>query len=231
MICNDPSRLLLTEFLNGSKIAVVGVGGIGSHVALLLSKFDVSIRLIDFDKVVESNLNRQILFSQKDVAKLKVDAAINSLNQLNPKASFEAISEKLGESNSKGLLRDCAVVLDCSDNYSARAAINRHCIEFKIPWVYSAAFASETMLSTFDLRQKSLPCFECFATKPKVDLKCGASTPIMSVSFIASMQVQELLNLAKGKPNFANKLVYCNLEKFDCHVKMLKKKEGCICSN
>lgn len=196
--------------LRNSKVTIVGAGGTGSFAANLLAKLGVAVRVIDPDFIDPTNLSRQNLYSYHSVGNSKVQELKKQLLQLNPLLSIQVIEEKLDESNAKILLKDSDIVLDCSDNYEARNAIDTYCYPKKIPWVYCAAIKNELMLSTF-LKGASLSFAKVFP-KPTQCLSCSTEGVIVTtVSTAASLAVQETVNTLLGKSQLAGKILKVNL--------------------
>ncbi len=203
----------IQEKIRSARVAVVGVGGTGCNSALLLAQLGVKkIKLIDPDVVEGSNLGRQPLFSEKDVGELKAKVAAQKLSQFKH-TCFVPIVDLLDEKNAGQLLKGVSVVLDCTDNYAARKAINDYCFEKKLPWIYCAAIKDKCMVSA--IVPGKTPCFNCFARKPLREVSCCEEGVIAtSTSLASSLQVQEFLNLLSGKPMLAGKVLHINLSTF-----------------
>ena len=199
-----------SDKLKQTKVTIIGAGGTGSFAANLLSKMGVALRIIDPDYIDPTNLSRQNLYSYHSIGHSKVQELKKQLLQLNPLLNIETIEEKLDATNAKILLKNSEVVLDCSDNYEARQAINSHCYPKKIPWVYCAAIKDELMISTF-LKGKS-PSFTTVFPKP---LKCESCSTqgvlVTTVSTAAALAVQEIVNIITAKPQLCGKILKTNL--------------------
>ncbi len=199
--------------LQNSSVAIVGIGGTGCNSALLLAQLGVKkVKLIDPDVVELFNLPRQPLFAEKDVGRSKVKVAVEKLADYGTK--FTACQELLDEKNASKLLKGVDVVLDCTDNYAARKAINGFCFKNKTPWIYSAAIKDNAMISVF-IPGKT-PCFNCFAPRqPAKEISCAEEGVIAtSTAFAAVLQVQELVNLLKNDAKCAGKVFFVNLSTF-----------------
>ncbi len=201
------------EKIVNCKVAIVGVGGTGCNAALLLGQLGVkNVKLIDPDVVELFNLPRQPLFSEKDVGRSKVRVAVEKISAYLG-TEFVPVQDLLEDKNAAVLLKGIDVVLDCTDNYDARRAINNYCNKSKVPWIYSAAIKDKAMVSTF-IPGKT-PCFNCFAKKPIREVSCAEEGVIAtSTAFAAALQVQELVNLLSGKPKLAGKMLFVNLSTF-----------------
>ena len=122
--------------LDYKKVVIVGIGALGTVAAELLARAGIgSLRLIDRDVVEESNLQRQILFTEKDVGKSKSVMAAEKLKEINSLIKIESYPLHLDPKN-VSLLQDADLVLDCTDNLETRFLINDHCRKEKIPWIY-----------------------------------------------------------------------------------------------
>ncbi len=197
--------------LRNSKVTIIGAGGTGSFAANLLAKMGIALRIIDSDYIDPTNLSRQNLYSYHSVGNSKAQELKKQLLQLNPLLDIEVIEEKLDDSNAKILLKNSDLVLDCSDNYDARSAINAYCYPKKIPWIYCAAIRNELMISTF-IKGKS-PDFSKVFPKPLKCLSCSTEGVIATtVSTAAALAVQETVNILLGKPQLAAKILKANLK-------------------
>ncbi|MEK6843218.1 MAG: HesA/MoeB/ThiF family protein [Candidatus Micrarchaeota archaeon] len=191
-------------------VGIVGCGGIGSNSALLTAQLGVrKIILMDRDKVMETDFNRQQFF-EIDLHKPKVDAVAQKINKMNSDVLVEAHFEQFDLKTAKAM-RGADIILDCTDNYSTRIDINRFCLKNKIPWIFASAIKFEGMVSTITPGKSA--CFECWAKKPKNELSCeDAGIMNTAVATIAAIQVQEIVNLfCFGKPAYANALFRMNL--------------------
>jgi len=147
--------------LAAATMLVVGVGGLGCPAAQYLASSGVGrLVLNDFDRVDRSNLPRQILFGDADVGRLKVDAAAAALQRLNPAVEVETVAERLTGEPLEAAVRGADVVLDCSDNFATRLAINRAAVAAARPLVSGAALRFEGQLAVF-ANGPADPCYRC----------------------------------------------------------------------
>jgi molybdopterin/thiamine biosynthesis adenylyltransferase len=145
--------------LGKAKVAVVGVGGLGTVSSLYLALAGVGhLRLIDQDILELRNLHRQILYTTDDLDYPKVEAAAKRLQKLNPLIKAEPIAENLNAGNVERLLEGVDLVVDGLDNMGTRYLVNRVCVKNKIPYVFGAAIGLEGNLSVFT---PETPCLEC----------------------------------------------------------------------
>jgi len=146
--------------LKGSTALVVGAGGLGSAACLYLAAGGVGrLKIVDFEKVELSNLNRQVLYTTRDIGKPKVEAASRRLLELNPEIAVEPIQEEVSEENLPGLLEGVDVVLDCLDNFRSRFLLNRACIKRFKPLIHGAVYGMEGRLMT--IIPGDGPCLRC----------------------------------------------------------------------
>lgn len=180
---------------------VVGLGGLGSPVALYLASSGVGrLTLVDFDIVDESNLQRQVVHRESRVGQNKAISAMAALSELNQHVEVHAVQSQLeGEALEKAVAA-ADVVVDCCDNFTTRRAVNRACLLTRTPLVSGAAIRFEGQLSVFDFRDENSPCYECvFPELTDEDLTCsrnGVFAPVVGV--IGSMQALEALKLLAG---------------------------------
>ncbi len=150
------------QALLNSHVVVVGAGGLGSPIALYLAAAGVGqLSLIDFDSVDVSNLQRQVAHANSDVGSAKVESARDSALAINPSIVVNAHNTKLDLSNAAELLGNATVVVDASDNFSVRYAVNDTCVALKIPLVSAAAIRLEGQLSVFRNDRDDSPCYRC----------------------------------------------------------------------
>ena len=181
---------------------IIGAGGLASPAALYLAAAGVGkLTLIDDDSVDLTNLQRQIMHTTQRVGLAKVISAQEALRQINPGVEVVALCERAGPQRLDSLLADVSVVLDCSDNFATRHAVNRACVAHKIPLVSGAALQFDGQISVFDSRQPLAPCYAClFAPdqQPEETLcsTMGVFAPLVGI--IGAMQAAEALKLVAG---------------------------------
>lgn len=147
--------------LAAASALIVGVGGLGCPVAQYLTTSGVGrLVLNDFDYVDESNLPRQILFGDSDIGQLKVTAAKTALEALNPNVEIDLIPERLSAQGLADAVRGVDVVLDGTDNFAARFAVNEACVDAAVPLVSGAAVRMEGQLVVFP-NDGGGPCYRC----------------------------------------------------------------------
>jgi adenylyltransferase/sulfurtransferase len=190
-----------TRFLESSAL-IVGAGGLGSPAALYLAAAGVGKLIIaDGDTVDASNLQRQILHREHSIGSRKVDSARATLAEINPETQVVTIAERLAGALLDDLVAQCSVVLDCSDNFLTRHAVNRACFRAQVPLVSGAAIRFDGQLAVFDPRADASPCYHCvFPESEAVDeVRCavmGVFAPLTGI--IGTMQAAEALKLIGG---------------------------------
>ena len=163
--------------INDMSLAFIGMGGLGCSASIysVLSGFG-KIKIIDFDFVEASNLQRQILFDENDLSKNKASVSVEKLSPLNPFVEFTAYEEKVDSANIKHLLMDSEIILDCSDNFETRKIVNRYCVKHKKILISGSSISWKGQLGCFDLRDTNNPCYEClFENLENEDLSCRES--------------------------------------------------------
>jgi len=179
---------------------VVGLGGLGSPVAMYLAAAGVGhLLLADFDAVDLSNLQRQLLHSSAHVGRNKVDSAIETLRALNPDVRLEPVKGSLAGKALAELARRVDLIIDCSDNFSTRFAINTACFESGIPLVSGAAIRAEGQVSVFSGRRDG-PCYQClYPSQGAAEETCarnGVLAPVVGI--IGSIQATEAIKVLTG---------------------------------
>ncbi|GAB7531719.1 molybdopterin-synthase adenylyltransferase MoeB [Pseudomonas sp. 3A(2025)] len=187
--------------LKASRVLIVGLGGLGSPVALYLAAAGVGeLHLADFDSVDLTNLQRQIVHDSHSVGQPKVDSAMARLTALNPKIELVAHRQALDADSLAAAVAGVDLVLDCSDNFSTREAVNAACVAARKPLVSGAAIRLEGQLSVFDSRNAQSPCYHClYGHGSEAELTCseaGVVGPL--VGLVGSLQALEALKLLAG---------------------------------
>ena len=189
------------EKLGAAAVLLVGLGGLGSPAALYLAAAGVGRLLLnDFDRVDLSNLQRQLLYTEADLGTAKTTAAAAALSALNPDCKLEALDGRLDETALAAAVQRADVVLDGSDNFGTRFAVNRACVAAKTPLVSGAAIRYEGQLAVFDPRKTASPCYACLYEESSEELEnCrqnGVLAPLTGV--IGSLMAVEALKLITG---------------------------------
>jgi len=190
------------EKLLAAHALVIGAGGLGSPAAMYLASGGVGrITLADGDSVDLTNLQRQILHTTASVGRAKACSGEDTLAQLNPEVAVHAIPERLEGERLVRLVASADVVLDCSDNFATRHAVNRACVTQRKPLVSGAAVRFDGQVSVFDLRNPGSPCYNCLFPEDSdpEETRCavmGVFAPLTGI--IGTMQAAEALKLLAG---------------------------------
>jgi len=148
--------------IGASHVALIGAGGLGCAIAQYLVASGVGeLTLCDFDKVAESNLARQILYRQADIGRLKTEAASEALKALNPDMRLHTITRRMTDEDMLALFPACDLVIDASDNYGTRLAVNRACLALKKPWIMASCIRMEGQIMMLRPDQASQACYRC----------------------------------------------------------------------
>lgn len=189
------------EKLAGSSVLLVGLGGLGSPAALYLAAAGIGrLMLNDFDRVDSSNLQRQVLFGDADVGDTKTAAAARSLAVHNPGCKLEMLDARLEGAALTAAVARADLVLDGSDNFGSRFALNQACVQAGKPLISGAAIRYEGQLLVFDLRDPASPCYACLYPEAGDELEnCrqnGVLAPLVGV--IGTLMAVEALKLLTG---------------------------------
>jgi adenylyltransferase/sulfurtransferase len=188
--------------LKASSVLVVGAGGLGTPATTYLAAAGVGrLGIIDFDTIERSNLQRQVLYSESDVGKSKVEVAKAKLEQINPNVAVEAYNDKLDSSNALRILKTYDVVVDSSDNFPARYLVNDACVFLGKPDVYASVSKFDGQASVFYAREG--PCYRCLYPEPPPPaevLSCAAAGVFgVLPGIMGSIQAAETIDLLLGK--------------------------------
>lgn len=203
-------HILLKEFgveaqerLLASTVLVVGAGGLGSPALLYLASAGVGRLLVaDGDTVDRTNLQRQIIHREDAVGVNKAESAARTLHTVNAACNVEAVPAHLDDNALRALVARADVVLDCTDNFATRHAINRACVALRRPLVSGAGIRFDGQLASFDSRRADSPCYHClFADESGAadEERCaimGVFAPLVGV--IGAMQAAEAIRIVTG---------------------------------
>lgn len=190
------------EKLLAAHALIIGAGGLGSPAALYLASAGVGkITLVDNDTVDLTNLQRQILHTTERLGQPKTRSGQVALAQINPDVEVVGLAERADADRLGELVREASVVLDCSDNFATRHAVNRACVQYRVPLVSGAAIRFDGQVSVFDPRNADSPCYAClFAPDQEFEeTRCatmGVFAPLVGI--IGATQAAEALKLIAG---------------------------------
>ncbi len=202
-------HLLLDEFgveaqqrLSSSHALIVGAGGLGCPAALYLAASGIGrLTIADGDQVDATNLQRQILYRDKSVGARKSGAARDALHEVNPEVEVIALDARLADQSLERAVSSADVVLDCTDNFATRHALNRACVKHRKPLVSGAAIRFDGQLAVFDQRRKDAPCYACLFPEDAnaQDVACavmGVFSPLTGT--IGTLQAAEAIKVLCG---------------------------------
>jgi len=219
--------------LVNAHVLIIGVGGLGSPVAMYLAAAGVGhITLVDDDTVDVSNLQRQIIHGEETVGMSKVESAAKSLRQINPNAGLTALATRLTGESLLEQISAVDLVLDCSDNFSTRFEINRACVNAKKPLVSGAAIRMEGQVIVFDSRVENSPCYQCLYPEGSDEQLTCSTSGVMAplVGIIGSMQAMEAIKVLSGLgDSLTGRLLLLDAMSMQWRSLKLKKDVACAC--
>ena len=222
------------ERLANSHALIVGAGGLGCPAALFLASAGVGmITIADHDRVDLTNLQRQIAHETASVGELKVDSLKRRLNAINPLIDVVTIAEKLEAHALRRAIDAADVILDCTDRFATRHAINRACVLAKKPLVSGAAIRFDGQVSVFDPRVETSPCYHCIypETRDFEEIACaemGVFAPLVGI--VGSMQAAEALKLLaniSGAEPLCGRLLTVDVKTMDIVTLRIKRDANC----
>lgn len=221
------------EKLLAAHAVIIGAGGLGSPAALYLASAGVgTITLVDNDTVDLTNLQRQILHTSDRIGQPKVASGKIALAQVNPDINVICVAERADQTHLGELIKDADIVLDCSDNFITRHAINRACVTHNVPLVSGAAIQFDGQISVFDPRSASSPCYACLFPPDREfeEVQCstmGVFAPLVGI--IGSMQAAEALKLIVGIGNsLAGQLLMLDARTMEWHRIGVERNMHCL---
>ena len=220
------------ERLRAARALVVGAGGLGCPAALYLAASGVGrLTLADPDKVDLTNLQRQILYRTDSVGMAKVAAARAALSALNPEVEVLPIEKRLDEKTLGPCIEGVDVVLDCSDNFATRHALNRVCVAHGKPLVSGAAIRFDAQVTVFDLRKADAPCYACLYAEDGAveEVQCsqlGVFAPLTGI--VGALQAMEAVKLLAGAGEpLSGRLLLLDALRTDWRTVRVKKDPAC----
>lgn len=216
--------------LLNSHALIIGMGGLGSPVALYLTAAGIGeLTLCDYDRVDLSNLQRQVLHTTEDIGELKTVSATASLKAINPEIKINTIDYFADEAELKKVAETASIILDCTDNFESRFSLNRISRETKTPLISGAAIRWEGQVTAFDPNVDDSPCYQClYPNENSPDASCameGVVAPLVGV--IGTMQAQAAMNLLLGQTTLVGKVLLYDANRMDWHRITLKRNPKC----
>ena len=192
--------------LKSAKVLVVGAGGLGCPVLLYLTAAGVGeIGIVDFDKVDESNLQRQVLYTVEDVGKSKVEVAVAKLSEQNPFVNFTTYNSKLDNQNALEIIRNFDIVIDGTDNFATRYLVSDACVILNKPLIYGSIYRFEGQVSVFNYIDKNGiqgPSYRCLFPQPPTpesSLNCSEIGVIgVLPGIVGTLQANEAIKCITG---------------------------------
>ena len=190
------------EKLLAAHALVIGAGGLGSPVALYLGSAGVGrITVVDHDTVDATNLQRQIAHTLERVGQPKAESVRTAIAQINPDPHVQVITQRADDALLETLVSQADVVLDCTDNFATRQAINAACVRHGKPLVSGAAIRMDGQISVYDSRVSDAPCYACLFPPDQLpeETRCatmGVFAPLVGI--IGTMQAAEALKILSG---------------------------------
>ena len=221
------------EKLAKARVAVIGVGGLGSVSSLSLASAGVGyIRVIDHDMIETHNLHRQILYTPGDLNQPKAKVAAKKLQSHNPLIKVEAVTEKVTEGNIESLLAGVDCVVDGLDNRLTRYIVNSECVELHTPYIFGAAIGLEGNISVFDPPETG--CLECLMPQNSGTDQPSSKFGIIGATagIIGTLQAMETIKLLTGiGKTMKGKLLVCDFRDMDFTAIPILKNSHCpVCS-
>ena len=220
--------------LKSAKVLIIGMGGLGSPVAMYLAAAGVGhLMIVDDDHVDVSNLQRQILHGETSLGKMKVESAQEMLSNINPHIEITSISERLDDVALRTVVASVDLVLDCSDSFTTRFSVNRACVQESKPLVSGAAIRMEGQVSVFDMRDAEAPCYQCLYPEGDDEQLTCSTSGVMAplVGIIGSMQAMEAIKVLSGYGRtLKGRLLMLDAVSMDWRTLKLKKDtQCCVC--
>jgi molybdopterin-synthase adenylyltransferase len=190
------------EKIQNTTVGIVGLGGVGGFASALCSQAGFNIIAADGDVVEEKNLCRQVMYSSKDIGKKKAAAAGKRLSELAPASKIITIAQRADEKNLAALFSECDIILDCTDNFATRKAIEAYCVKTRKPWIYASATNLEAMAALIPKGKTILPAVEPERKTPRT-LNC-------TCAIAAALQARLLYDWVQGGRS-SGKMYYFDL--------------------
>ncbi len=218
--------------LLASKVLIIGLGGLGSPVALYLASAGIgTLGICDFDEVELSNLQRQIIHTNETIGLSKVDSAAQGIKRINPDIKVVKYPHKLNDKELAQIFKPYDLIVDCSDNFSTRFAINQTCFNNKIPLVSGAVIRMEGQVSVYDSRDANSPCYQClYGDAAEIADTCsnnGVLAPVAGI--IGSIQATEVIKCLLGLPTLVGRLLIHDAREMLFREIKLKRNPNCPC--
>lgn len=217
--------------LKNARVLCIGAGGLGSPLALYLAAAGIgTLGILDFDVVDFSNLQRQVIHSEKTVGTPKVESARDRLLELNSDTNIVTYNEMLNSDNAMDIMKDYDVVVDGTDNFATRYLTNDACVFLGIPNVYGSIFRFEGQVSVFDAKRG--PCYRCLYPEPPPPglVPSCAEGGVLGIlpGVVGTMQAAEVVKLVigEGEP-LIGRLLFIDVLNMEPRILKLRKDPDC----
>lgn len=221
--------------LKEARVMILGSGGLGCPVALYLGAAGVGqLTLVDDDQIELANLQRQIGFQQSWLGDSKAERLAERVRAINPEITVKTVNRRVDGEDLAQLVADATLVLDCTDNFNTRFALNRASVATGVPLVSGAAIRGEGQLSVYDPRNPESPCYHClYEEQGNEDLTCseaGVIAPL--VGMIGSAQAMEAIKVIAqiGSPLVGRLLILDAWQMQWREMKLSKDPDCPVCS-
>ncbi|CAA6804163.1 MAG: Sulfur carrier protein adenylyltransferase ThiF [uncultured Thiotrichaceae bacterium] len=218
-----------------ARVLVIGMGGLGSPVALYLAAAGIGHLVIsDYDTVEESNLQRQVIHTQDSINDLKVDSAKKRILAINPDIKVTTLGYELDHEELASEVALADAVVDCTDNFPSRFQLNKITVKLKTPLISGAAIRQDGQIATFDSRDAANPCYQCLYSDNNLEgVTCameGVVAPVVGI--IGTMQAQETINVLLDRSALTGKLMLLDAQSLEWQRIQLPKNPNCpICNH
>lgn len=222
------------EKLLKSTVLIIGLGGLGSPVALYLASAGIGTLILnDYDDVEMSNLQRQIIHQGDHIGQSKTLSAYTRLQSINPDINYQLINKQLDGTELASLITSSDLVIDCTDNFSSRFQLNQLCYEHNTPLVSGAVIRMEGQITSFDFTKADQACYRClYQEEGEIEDTCSTTGVLAPVAgIIGSIQATEAIKLLLGLPSLAGRLQILDAKYMQWREIKLRKNRQCpVCS-
>jgi adenylyltransferase/sulfurtransferase len=215
--------------IHAATVLLIGLGGLGCPVAQYLAASGVGeLHLCDFDRVSESNLARQILYRASDVGHGKCETAAKRLAGLGPDTHIVCHDQRADQANLAPLVTACDLVIDASDNYGTRLAVNRVCMDTATPWIMGSCIRMEGQVMSFDPADAEAPCYRCvYGQAPETLEDCPGAGIFATVAGMTGTQMAHIALSRLAGLTLATGLQLLDASAMDWQRIAVKRLPGC----
>ena len=216
--------------LKSSKVLVFGMGGLGCPLSIYLASLGVgTIGIVDDDRVELSNLNRQIIYSTKDIGKYKVNVAKNKIKLINKNIVIKSYKVRVNKNNIEKLIKNFDIICDGTDNFKTRLLVNDYVLKQKKILISAAVSGFNGHIFKFNFKKKT-PCYRCFLPEiPEQSNNCEADGVIPTITGImGTLQANEVVNsILNFNSNMEKKMIVFNSIKMNFRTINLSRNKNC----